>query len=87
MVMRVLVRSRNGNVVLAAVGALYALAAAGVLVWFVIDVWQAATLTDVMLQVALLASAACGVWFMSNALENLRNDQRSDRSKPASIQR
>ena len=87
MVMRVLVRSRNGNVVLAAVGALYALAAVGVLVWFVVDVWQAATLTDVMLQVALLASAASGVWFMSNALENLRNDQRSDRSKPASIQR
>jgi hypothetical protein len=85
MVKRVLVRSRNGNFILAFVGAAYALSALAVLVWFVVDVWQAAALIDFMLQVLLFASAACGVWFVSIALDNLRH--RAGASKPASIHR
>lgn len=85
MVMRVLVRSRGGNCILAFLGALYALSAMAVLVWFVVDVWHATTVADVLLQLALLASAACGVWFVSIALDNLRHP--AGVSKPASIQR
>jgi len=85
MVMRVLVRSRNGNFILAFVGAVYALSALAVLAWFVVDVWQAAALIDFLLQVALGGSAICGFWFISIALDNLR--QRAGASKPASIQR
>jgi uncharacterized membrane protein len=86
MVKRVLVRSRSGNLILAFVGGVYALSAIAVLAWFVIDVWQAAVIADVILQVALVASAACGVWFVSIALANLRQRTR-DTSKPASIHR
>lgn len=68
---RVFVRSRSGNVVLAVVGALYALLAIAVLTWFVADVGRVAALLDRALQFALLLAAACGVWFVVNALENL----------------
>jgi hypothetical protein len=84
MVKRVLVRSRNGNFILAFVGVVYALSALAVLAWFVVDVWQAAALIDFLLQVALAGSAVCGFWFISIALDNLRH---RGASKPASIQR
>ena len=88
MVKRVLVRSRSGNLILAFVGGVYALSAVAVLAWFVVDVWQAARIADFVLQVALVASAACGVWFISIALANLRMRHRAgDTSKPASIHR
>lgn len=89
--LRVLVRSRYGNVVLAVIGAAYALASLAVLVWLVLDVWQASTLFDYVIQLALLASAACGLWFLVNATENLGihlgSLHRSATSKPASVQR
>jgi hypothetical protein len=69
--MRLPVRSRNGNVVLAVIGCVYALSATGVLAWLVVDVWNASMLIDLLLQIALVAAAACGVWFTTNALENL----------------
>lgn len=87
MVKRVLVRSRNGNLFLAFVGGVYALSSAAVLAWFVVDVWQAARIVDVILQVALLTSAVCGVWFVSIAIANLRASQRGETSKAASIHR
>jgi hypothetical protein len=68
---RVLVRSRSGNVVLAVLGAIYALGSIVVLVAFAVDVWNAAAITDLALQVCLAASAGCGVWFLMIALENL----------------
>lgn len=88
--LRVVVRSRYGNVVLAAIGASYALASLLVLVWLVVDVWQAATASDYAVQIALAACAACGVWFIANAMENLgvfRHRQDARGSKPASFQR
>jgi uncharacterized membrane protein len=72
MVMRVLVRSRNGNFILAVVGGIYALSAAAVLGWFVVDVWRSGATIDLLLQVALVAAVACGVWFLSVARQNLR---------------
>lgn len=88
MVKRVLVRSRNGNFILAFVGAVYALSAIAVLAWFVIDVWQAAAMVDFLLQLALVAAGACGVWFVSIALENLRTrSARRAASNTASVER
>lgn len=68
---RVLIRSRNGNLILAVVGAIYALSAVAVLAWFVADVWQAAAFADLLLQVALVGATVTGIWFVSNALRNL----------------
>lgn len=68
---RMSIRSKSGNVALAALGAIYALASLVVLVWFVIDVWAAAAIVDLALQVCLVASLACGLWFLAIGLENL----------------
>jgi hypothetical protein len=84
--MRVLVRSRIGNLLLAFVGAVYALTALGVLAWFSIDVQDGAAFVDLLLQVALLAAAACGVWFVLIALPSLRQGTGGI-SNAASIQR
>jgi hypothetical protein len=65
------IRSRSGNVVLAALGVTYAVSAFVVLVWFVVDSWAAAAILDRALQLCLAASAACGIWFIVTALENL----------------
>lgn len=72
MVRRVLVRSRNGNFILAVVGAVYALSAVAVLGWFIIDAWASAATLDRVLQIALAASALCGLWFFSIGRSNLR---------------
>ncbi len=68
---RLLVRSRSGNLVLAVLGFIYTVSATAVLAWFVIDVWRAAVTVDRLMQFALIAAGACGVWFVVNALENL----------------
>jgi uncharacterized membrane protein YqjE len=65
------VRSRSGNRALAILGALYALSSSIVLIWFVADVWRAAAVVDLLLQLAVAASAAGGVWFYTIARDNL----------------
>lgn len=72
MVMRVLVRSRSGNLILAFVGVIYALSAIAVLGWFAVDVWMSGAMVDLILQIALIAAAACGIWFLLIARQNLR---------------
>lgn len=69
--MQVTVRSRSINFLLAAYGAVYTVGTFLVLVWFVVDVWSAASLTDRAMQFLLLLGIACGVWFISIALHNL----------------
>ena len=69
--MRMVIRSRSGNVVLAALGVTYAVSALVVLGWFLVDSWAAAAVLDRALQVCLAASAVCGVWFIVTALDNL----------------
>lgn len=88
--LRVHVRSRPGNIILAVIGTAYAVASLAVLVWLVIDVWQASTMFDRLIQFALIASAACGVWFLANAMQNLgirAGHRQGGVSKAASIQR
>ena len=69
--MRLPVRSRSGNVVLAVVGSIYAVSALSILIWFVSEVWGAARMSDRVLQFALVAAAACGFWIVTHALRNL----------------
>lgn len=68
---RVLVRSRSWNLLLAVIGAVYTLGAIAALVAFAVDVWNAAAMMDRALQVGLIAAAVCGVWFLVTGLENL----------------
>jgi hypothetical protein len=65
------VRSRSGNRALATIGALYALSSIAVLIWFVTDVWTAAAVVDLLLQLAVAGSAVCGAWFCAIAFRNL----------------
>ena len=69
--MRLLVRSRRWNWVLAILGSIYAVSAIVLLVWYVIDVWGAVAMTDRIMQIALLGSAIYGIWILANALANL----------------
>jgi membrane protein DedA with SNARE-associated domain len=73
--LRFFVRSRRGNLVLAVIGGLYAVAALTVLGWFMIEVWSAADTFDHVLQFVLLGAGACGLWLLVNALENLGRRQ------------
>lgn len=77
---RLPVRSRSGNVVLALLGGIYALSAVVVLALFVRDVWSTLGTTDLILQMALLIAAAGGIWFIVIALENLGLRQAQQRS-------
>jgi peptidoglycan biosynthesis protein MviN/MurJ (putative lipid II flippase) len=70
--LRIPVQSRNGNVALVVIGAIYALGASVVLAWFAIDVKGAEAMLDRLMQLGLLVAAMCGVWFIANAIENLR---------------
>jgi hypothetical protein len=68
---RLSIRSKSGNVALAVLGAVYAVTSLIVLVWFVKDVWRAAAMVDVALQVCLVAALVCGLWFVAIAMRNL----------------
>lgn len=86
--MRMLLRSRSGNFCLALIGGIYAFSALAILGLFVAEQWLAsASFVDRVLQFALIASAACGVWFVVIALENLGWRHHNGTSKPASIHR
>lgn len=83
--MRFFLRSRTANVVLTALGLIYTISALLVLVWLTRDAWEAATMSDKLLQFALAIAAICGAAFLLLGTRNLR--QVSGTSKPASIQR
>ena len=68
---RVRVRSRVGNLVLGAVGAIYGLSAAALLILFVTESWGAASIYDRVFQVLLVLALAAGVWFWTVARRNL----------------
>lgn len=69
--MRMPIRSRGGNVVLAVVGAVYAITALVALSAVIRNAVAARALLDAALQVLLAGCAAAGVWFLLVALENL----------------
>lgn len=76
--MAVLLRSRIGNVALAAIGLVYTVSALVILCWYVAGTWHAAGTIDRLLQAALLVSFACGVWFIDIATRNLGLRGRGD---------
>ncbi|MDP9194569.1 MAG: hypothetical protein M3P06_22975 [Acidobacteriota bacterium] len=78
--MRLPVRSRSGNIVLAFIGSLYAVSAFSILAWFVFEAWSAANMSDRVLQLALAGAAACGIWLAFSALKNLSLTQHPQRS-------
>lgn len=69
--LRLPVRSRRWNRVLAAVGILYAVSATVLFAWLVVDVWHAESLGDRILQLVLLSSIVCSVWMYLGARGNL----------------
>ena len=77
---RLPVRSRSGNVMLAVLGGIYALSAVAVLARFLADGWSALATIDLVLQLAVLFAAVCGIWFIANALANLGLRQAQQRS-------
>ena len=77
---RLPVRSRSGNLMLAVLGGIYAVSAVVVLAFFVIDGWSALDTIDLILQMALLVAAACSVWAIVHALENLGLRHQTQRS-------
>ena len=86
--MRMLLRSRSGSLCLAVIGGIYAFSALAVLVYFIAEQeLVSASMIDRVLQFALVAAAACGVWFVVIGLANLGWRHHSGTSKPASIHR
>ena len=65
------VRSRAGNLVLLAVGVLYAVGGFVALIMLAMDVWNAARIIDIIVQAMLVIATVSGVWFTSMALQNL----------------
>ena len=65
------IRSRGGNVVLAVVGAVYAVSALVALAMVLRNAFAARALLDAFLQVVLATVAGCGIWFILVALDNL----------------
>ena len=68
------IRSRSGNVVLAIVGAVYALAALVPVILLLREAWRTQALVDKALLLALSVAAAGGIWFITVGLANLRGD-------------
>jgi hypothetical protein len=69
--MRLPVRSRSGNIVLAIMGSIYAVSALSILAWFVLESWRAADMSDRLLQLALAGAVASGTWLALRAMKNL----------------
>ena len=68
--MRIEVRSRRGNAVLGVLGVLYLVSAVVLFVYDLVQTWGAASILDRLVQVALIASAIAGAYFMLIALRH-----------------
>lgn len=82
---RVAIRSRLGNGVLAVLGVIYFLSATSLLIYYVVTTWDAAGLIDRALQLALVACAIGGLFFILIAADNLglRRQRESEKSRAA----
>lgn len=76
--MRLVIRSRVGNAVLAVLGAIYFVSASVTLVFYVVQNWGANGLTDYVLQGALVAAAIGGVFFFRIGTGNLKPARKAD---------
>ena len=70
---RLVIRSRSGNLALAALGVMYAVTSLVVLVWHVKDVWAAASMIDRAIQMCLAGTLICGLWLAFVGVQNLRD--------------
>ena len=80
--MRVTLQSRAGNLVIAALGVVYAISASILLIYYVVDTWGAAALVDRALQLALLFAAVAGGLFVAIGWSNLRQGVTARRPAP-----
>ena len=79
--MRVMIRSRIGNGVLAVLGVIYVLSATATLIYYVVSNWNANGLVDYVLQFALVCAALGGVLFFMIGYGNLKSPTTAARSK------
>ena len=75
--LRVPIRSRSGNTLLAVAGAIYVLGALLALAKVVRDAVAFAALLDRAVLVVLVAAAAGGIWFIAVGMTNLRVPRRT----------
>ena len=78
--MRVRIRSRIGNAVLAVLGVVYFFSATATLIYYVFSNWGANGLVDYVLQLALLCAAVGGVLFFMIGYGNLKSRTTAARS-------
>jgi hypothetical protein len=71
MLQRFGIQSRAGNFALAVIGAMYAVAAVVLLVYYGTSVGRLAARGDLLVQLLLVGGIACGVYFVSLARVNL----------------
>jgi len=69
--LRARIRSRGGNLALAAIGVIYVVAAISLSVSIITDMGSPPSLRELVIVMALLMAAVCGAWFTVSALENL----------------
>jgi apolipoprotein N-acyltransferase len=82
---RVPIHSRVGNAGLAVLGVVYFVAATATLIYYIATSWGAMGLIDYALQLALVASAIGGLFFLAIAAQNLgftRSRAERPRSSP-----
>jgi hypothetical protein len=84
--LRVPIRSRLGNGVLGFLGVVYFVSAIATLIYYVVSTWGAMGLTDYALQLALIASAFGGLFFIAIAAQNLRSGAPHGSEKTRSSQ-
>lgn len=75
--MRVEIRSRAGNVVIGALGIVYAIAAAALFVTHFLQTLGAASLMDRAIQLLLLLVLAVSLWFIAVARRGLQRSGAS----------
>ena len=68
--MRIEVRSRAGNAVLAVLGVFYLISAVALFAYDLVQTWGAASMMDRAVQLALIISAIAGVMFILIARRN-----------------
>ena len=84
--LRVMIRSRIGNAVLAVLGVVYFVSATATLIYYIVSNWGANGLTDYILQFALLCAAVGGVLFFMIGAGNLRSAKRAGARSNAPMQ-
>ena len=81
--LRVPIRSRLGNCVLGFLGVVYLFSATATLIYYIASTWGAMGLTDYALQLALIASAIGGLFFIAIARQNLMPSRAAEKSGSA----